>query len=115
MAAIFGAAAPWRDVRVPPGKLLPDRQPAYAHSWVHVFGAGSLAALGMAIVSGFALALGGPDWWHTNPVGHLFNSVHLRSVELFMALLVIHLWGKFWMAACRSRTSTRPGWGRSST
>ena len=76
-----------------PGKLLPDRQPAYVASWVYVFGVASLAALGVAIASGFALALGGPDWWHTNVVGHFFNSLHLWSVELFMALLVIHLWG----------------------
>jgi Cytochrome b(N-terminal)/b6/petB len=88
---------------LPPNKLLPDRQPAYVASWVYVFGVGSLAALGVVIVSGFALALGGPDWWHTNPVGHFFNSLHLWSVELFMALLVIHLWGKFWMAAWRGR------------
>jgi hypothetical protein len=88
---------------LPPDKLLPDRQPAYVASWVYVFGVGSLAALGVVIVSGFALALGGPDWWHTNPVGHFFNSLHLWSVELFMALLVIHLWGKFWMAAWRGR------------
>src|SRR5580704_16770356 len=88
---------------LPPGKLLPDRQPAYVASWIYVFGVGSLAAFGVAIVSGFALALGGPDWWHYNPVGHFFNSLHLWSVELFMALLVIHLWGKFWMAAWRGR------------
>ena len=88
---------------LPPGKLLPDRQPAYVASWVYVFGVGALAAFGMAIVSGFALALGGPDWWHTNLVGHFFNSLHLWSVELFMALLVIHLWAKFWMAAWRGR------------
>ncbi len=88
---------------LPPHKLLPDRQPAYVASWVYVFGVASLAALGMAIVSGLALALGGTDWWHTNPVGHFFNSLHLWSVELFMALLVIHLWGKFWMAAWRGR------------
>ena len=88
---------------LPPGKLLPDSQPAYVASWIYVFGVGSLAALGVAIVSGFALALGGPDWWHYNPVGHFFNSLHLWSVELFMALLVIHLWGKFWMAAWRGR------------
>ena len=68
-----------------------------------MFGVGSLAALGVAIVSGFGLALGGPDWWHYNPAGHFFNSLHLWSVELFMALLVIHLWGKFWMAAWRGR------------
>jgi Cytochrome b(N-terminal)/b6/petB len=88
---------------LPPGKLLPDRQPAYVASWVYVFGVASLAALGVAIVSGFALALGGESWWHYNSVGHFFNSLHLWSVELFMALLVIHLWGKFWMAAWRGR------------
>ena len=88
---------------LPPGKLLPDTQPAYVASWIYVFGVGSLAALGVAIVSGFGLALGGPDWWHYNPLGHFFNSLHLWSVELFMALLVIHLWGKFWMAAWRGR------------
>src|SRR5579863_2883598 len=88
---------------LPPGKLLPDTQPAYVASWIYVFGVGALAALGVAIVSGFGLALGGPDWWHYNPAGHFFNSLHLWSVELFMALLVIHLWGKFWMAAWRGR------------
>jgi hypothetical protein len=88
---------------LPPGKLLPDRQPAYVASWAYVFGVASLAALGVAIASGFALALGGPDWWHYNSVGHFFNSLHLWSVELFMALLVIHLWAKFWMAAWRGR------------
>ena len=105
-----GTAGMWtarlrrRALRVlPPGKLLPDSQPAYVASWIYVFGVGSLAALGVAIVSGFGLALGGPDWWHYNPVGHFFNSLHLWSVELFMALLVIHLWGKFWMAAWRGR------------
>ena len=90
---------------LPPGKLLPDRQPAYVASWVYVFGVGSLVAFGIVIVSGFTIALGGADWWHTNPVGHFCNSLHLWSVELFMALLVIHLWGKFWMAAWRGRRS----------
>jgi len=93
----------WTLRRWPPGKLLPDSQPAYVASWAYVFGVASIAALGVAIVSGFALALGGPDWWHYNPVGHFFNSLHLWSVELFMALLVIHLWAKFWMAAWRGR------------
>ena len=88
---------------LPPGKLLPDRQPSYVASWVYVFGVASLAAFGVAVVSGFALALGGPDWWHYNSLGQFFNSLHLWSVELFMAFLVIHLWGKFWMAAWRGK------------
>ena len=88
---------------LPPGKLLPDRQPAYVASWIYVFGVATLAALLMVIVSGTAIAIGGVDWWHVNPIGHFFNSVHLWSVELFMAFMVIHLWGKFWMAAWRGK------------
>jgi hypothetical protein len=88
---------------LPPAKLLPDMQPAYVSSWIYVFGVASLAALAIAIASGAAIALGGVDWWHTNAVGHFFNSLHLWSVELFMAFIVIHLWGKFWMAAWRGR------------
>ena len=88
---------------LPPNKLIPDSQPAYVSSWIYVFGVATLAALFMVIVSGFALAIGGVDWWHTTVVGHFFNSIHLWSVELFMAFMVIHLWGKFWMAAWRGR------------
>jgi cell wall-associated NlpC family hydrolase len=89
--------------RLPPGKLLPDRQPAYVNSWIYVFGVASLATLGLVILSGIVIAVGGPDWWHTNAVGHFFNSLHMWSVEAFMAFLVIHLWGKFWMAAWRGK------------
>jgi len=107
-AGMWTARLRTRAVRtLPPGKLLPDHQPAYVASWVYVFGVASLATLAVVILSGVAIALGGVDWWHTNPVGHFFNSLHLWSVELFMAFLVIHLWGKFWMAAWRGkRTAT---------
>jgi hypothetical protein len=88
---------------LPPKKLLPDKQPVYVSSWIYVFGIASLAALFMAILSGFLIAIGGPDWWQYDVVGHFFNSLHLWSVELFMAFLVIHLWGKFWMAAWRGK------------
>ena len=86
---------------LPPGKLLPDTQPAYVASWVYVFGVASLASLVVVIASGVVIAMGGVDWWHTSSVGHFVNSLHLWSVELFMAFMVIHLWAKFWMAAWR--------------
>lgn len=88
---------------LPPEKLLPDSQPAYVSSWIYVFGVASLAALAMAIISGLGLAIGGVNWWHTSQVGHFVNSVHLWSVEAFMAFLVIHLWGKFWLASWRGK------------
>ena len=86
---------------VPPGQTLPDRQPAYVASWIYVFGVLTLAALVVVIGSGLALAVGGAAWWHTSSLGHFVNSMHLWSVELFFAVMVIHLWGKFWMAAWR--------------
>jgi quinol-cytochrome oxidoreductase complex cytochrome b subunit len=86
---------------VPPGQLLPDRQPAYVQSWIYVFGVATLAALVYVIASGLILALKGAAWWHTSSVGHFVNSTHLWSVELFFAFMVIHLWGKFFMAAWR--------------
>jgi quinol-cytochrome oxidoreductase complex cytochrome b subunit len=87
----------------PPEELLPDRQPAYVASWIYVFGALTLAALALVIASGILLALQGPQWYHGSTVGHFVNSIHLWSVELFFFFMVIHLWGKFFMAAWRGR------------
>jgi hypothetical protein len=87
----------------PPDQLLPDKQPIYVASWTYVFGVATIAAFLVVLVTGGVLALRGPSWWHGSSVGHYFNSTHLWSVELFMAFMVIHLWGKFFMAAWRGR------------
>ncbi len=87
--------------RWPPETMLPDKQPTYVASWIYVFGALSLASLTVLIGSGTILALKGPAWWHYTGVGHFFNSIHLWSVEIFFFVMVIHLWGKYWMAAWR--------------
>jgi len=86
---------------LPPEKLLPDSQPAYMASWIYIFGVLSLVSLMLIIASGVILSLKGPGWWHFTGVGHFFNSIHLWSVELFFFFMVIHLWGKYWMAAWR--------------
>jgi quinol---cytochrome c reductase cytochrome b subunit, bacillus type len=86
---------------LPPERLLPDKQPSYVASWIYIFGVLSLASLVLLIATGCILALKGPGWWHFTGVGHFFNSMHLWSVELFFFFMVIHLWGKYWMAAWR--------------
>jgi quinol-cytochrome oxidoreductase complex cytochrome b subunit len=86
---------------LPPEKLLPSGQPTYVASWIYVFGVASISALIAIIVSGCILALKGPSWWHDTGVGHFFNSVHFWSVQLFFFAMVVHLWGKYWMASWR--------------
>ncbi|MGN6131897.1 MAG: cytochrome b N-terminal domain-containing protein, partial [Nocardioidaceae bacterium] len=88
---------------VPEGQALPDRQPVYVASWIYVFGVLTIAAFLVVLVSGALLAVGGAAWWHVSSLGRFVNSLHLWSVELFFAVMVIHLWGKFWMAAWRGK------------
>ncbi len=87
--------------KLPPEKLLPDTQPAYVASWIYVFGVTTLAALAIVIATGCVLAMKGPLWWHLSSTGHFVNSLHLWSVEIFFFAMVIHLWGKYFMAAWR--------------
>ena len=86
---------------VPEGQALPDRQPVYVASWIYVFGVLTIASFVVVLASGVVLTVGGSLWWHQSTLGHFVNSMHLWSVELFFATMVIHLWGKFWMAAWR--------------
>jgi quinol---cytochrome c reductase cytochrome b subunit, bacillus type len=90
---------------LPPEKLLPDRQPAYVSSWIYVFGVATIASLIVVIASGVILGLKGPAWWHESGVGHFLNSIHLWGVEVFFFVMVIHLWGKYFMGAWRGGRS----------
>ncbi|MGY3565114.1 cytochrome b N-terminal domain-containing protein [Sinomonas sp. RB5] len=97
----------WGLRTLPPDKLLPETQPSYVASWIYVFGMAAIAALAYVVISGLVLALNGPSWYHVSAFGHFVNSTHLWSVELFFMTMVIHLWGKFWMASWRGgRTLT---------
>jgi len=96
-----GRARRWVLKTLPPEKLLPESQPSYVASWIYVFGMGALASLVVVVISGLILSLNGPSWWHLSSLGHFVNSTHLWSVEFFFLFMVIHLWGKFWMASWR--------------
>jgi quinol-cytochrome oxidoreductase complex cytochrome b subunit len=88
---------------LPPDRLIPDRQPSYLSSWIYIFGALTIASLSIVILTGCVLALEGPQWWHESSIGLFVNSMHLWSVEFFFFFMVIHLWGKFFMAAWRGK------------
>jgi len=88
---------------LPPERLLPDRQPAYVASAIYVFGVLTIAALLLVIATGMVLAIMGPSWWHVSSTGLFVNSLHLWSVEVFFFVMVVHLWGKFFMAAWRGK------------
>lgn len=88
---------------LPPERLLPDTQPVYVASWIYVFGVLTIGALVVVLGSGAVLALAGPAWWHSSSLGHFVNSMHLWGTELFFFFMVVHLWGKFFMAAWRGR------------
>jgi quinol-cytochrome oxidoreductase complex cytochrome b subunit len=59
----------------------------------------------VVIATGCLLAIRGPQWWHGSGIGHFVNSMHLWSVEIFFFAMVIHLWGKYFMAAWRGGRS----------
>jgi quinol-cytochrome oxidoreductase complex cytochrome b subunit len=88
---------------LPPERLMPDRQPAYVASWIYVFGVLTVSALAVVIATGTVLAIMGPTWWHVSTTGLFVNSLHLWSVEVFFFTMIVHLWGKFFMAAWRGR------------
>ncbi len=88
---------------LPVEKLLPDTQPAYVASWIYLFGVATLASLGLIIATGLWLSFEGASWYHGSNVGHFVNSLHFWSVQFFFIFMVVHLWGKFWMAAWRGR------------
>ena len=87
--------------KLPLDHLLPDRQPYYVGSWVYVFGVAAIAGLVLTVVSGLVLALAGPEWWHISAAGRFFNSLHFWSVQVFFLVMVLHLWGQYFMASWR--------------
>ena len=93
-----------RGVReLPPDRLLPSGQPTYVASWIYVFGALTIGAFVVVMLSGAVLAVEGPAWWHKSNVGLFVNSMHMWGTELFFMFMVVHLSGKFSMAAWRGR------------
>ncbi len=81
--------------------LLPDHMPAFVRSPAYLFGVVSLSSIVLLILSGIILAAFGPQWWHTNAVGHFVNSLHYWCAEAFFFAITLHLWMAFFKGAWR--------------
>ena len=86
---------------LPPEKVLPDTQPTYVSSWIYVFGVTTMAALGVVIARGASSRCAAHSGGTPRQSDIFVNSLHLWSVEIFFFAMVIHLWGKYFMAAWR--------------
>jgi len=80
---------------------LPTRMPVYVNSIAYLFGAATLSALAVLILSGLVISVFGPEWYHRSNVGHFFNSLHFWGVQVFFGVLVLHVASKFFMVAWR--------------
>ena len=73
----------WLVRNLPLRRLLPDAEPVYVSSVLYTMGVLTLASLVVTVLSGAFLALGGVQWWHSNSLGALVNSIHFWGVESF--------------------------------
>ena len=81
--------------------VLPSKMPVYVHSLAYLFGAITLTAMLLLIITGVVMTLFGPGWYHGSGTGHFFNSLHFWGTQIFFMGLILHLITKFFMAAWR--------------
>jgi quinol-cytochrome oxidoreductase complex cytochrome b subunit len=82
-------------------RLLPGTQPVYVRSVVYSFGALTLGALTLLILSGIVLAANGPFWWATADAGRIVRAVHYWSAQAFFFFLILHFTAQFLMGSWR--------------
>ena len=86
---------------LPYDEFLPDRMPFYVSSLVYSFGALTLSAFLMLILSGVIMVANGPLWWQTSGFGHFMHAVHFWSAQSFFFFLLLHLTSQFFMGSWR--------------
>ncbi len=85
---------------------LPTRMPVYVSSVAYLFGVTALSAIAVLVVTGLAMSLFGPEWYHGGQapgsgVGRFVNSIHFWSAQLLFFALIAHVATKYAMAAWR--------------
>ncbi len=71
-------------------KIYIHRLPSYGNKIFYGLGFLALTSLIFLIISGTILAFKGQAWWLYDPIGIYARSVHLWSVQAFIAILILH-------------------------
>ena len=71
-------------------KIYIHRLPSYGNKIFYGLGFLALTSLVFLIISGTILAFKGQSWWLYDPIGIYIRSVHLWSVQAFIAILILH-------------------------
>ncbi|MBU6323537.1 MAG: cytochrome b N-terminal domain-containing protein [Patescibacteria group bacterium] len=82
-------------------KIYLHRLPSYGNKIFYGLGFLALTSLVLLIISGSVLAFMGQDWWLHDPVGIYARSVHLWSVQAFIAILILHILVGFFTSGYR--------------
>ncbi len=77
------------------------RLPSYGNTIFFSLGFLALTSLTLIIATGITMAFMGQTWWLTSSLGVYTRSVHLWSVQAFIAVLILHLIVAFTTGAFR--------------
>jgi ubiquinol-cytochrome c reductase cytochrome b subunit len=72
-------------------KIYIHKLPSYGNKIFYALGFLALTSLMMLVATGILLAFMGSQWWLGSPWGVYVRSVHLWSVQAFIAILVLHI------------------------
>jgi len=72
-------------------KVYFHRLPSYGNKIFYGLGFLALTSLTMLVATGILLAFKGQTWWLASPVGVYVRSIHLWSVQAFIAILLLHM------------------------
>jgi ubiquinol-cytochrome c reductase cytochrome b subunit len=75
----------------PIGGMFGKIVPFYAESYWYALGGLAFLMFVSLTASGIVLALLGPFWWLTNPVGRFVKSFHYWSAEAFFFFMLLHM------------------------
>ncbi len=80
-------------------KIYFHKLPSYGNKIFYALGFLALTSLTMLVATGILLAFKGQTWWLTSPWGIYVRSVHLWSVQAFIAILLLHILVVFFTSA----------------